>query len=168
MSTYTEALKQVNNLKEERIRAKSCYEKDISRLDREIVLQQKIIDAVESGMDQDLMPTALGLMYVRWQDDKSFTPEVALQLRAALRDVRNGGKFLRRGFFGVKEYGPFDSQEVNCDYGFGPRFGYVWFEIGLLPAARKRDLSEHDIISLAYAIRKIQADPSLSKLFGGK
>lgn len=49
---------------------------------------------------------------------------------------RDGDAALAREYVGMKNYAGFGDQEVSCEYGMGPTYGSVVFEIGRANGAR--------------------------------
>lgn len=81
--------------------------------------------------------------------------EAAQARDEAVRAVRAGGGWLLRRYIGCKRYEAW-YQGVNCEYGMGPRHGYVVFSIGLRPGrpgdtyeARQRLTPEEQRLALA-------------------
>jgi len=49
----------------------------------------------------------------------------------AIKDFYNGCERLKRNYFGIKNYAHFGDQRCDCEYGYGPRHGYIVFSVGI-------------------------------------
>jgi len=75
-------------------------------------------------------------------------------LNDAIRDISNGVVFLRKQFFGCKNYSQFICQRCDCEYGYGPKHGDIVFSIGLKNKNEK--FTENEIESMLYYLNMLK------------
>jgi len=76
----------------------------------------------------------------------------------AVDDIVSGMKIIKEQYFGCKNYACYICQGSDHSYGFGPKHGYIVFEIGAKPAVRKGDLvpTDKDREDIVYYLRMLQ------------
>ncbi len=61
------------------------------------------------------------------------------KIEAAISAIQtDGANALMKQTFGVKNYASFGDQGCDCEYGYGPRHGYIVFEIGRTGKSREK------------------------------
>lgn len=106
-------------------------EKRPTRYDNEAIVW--VINVAENmGVEMaDAYSIARRILQVEWGRDHARTPEVESCFDDAIADVRRGAPFMQRSYYGVKSYDAWPSQRADCQYGYGPSHGSIWFRIGL-------------------------------------
>lgn len=112
------------------------HEKAITALRHETSENETLIAQEKAGLDHDKILLAEHVLGARGyglgEGDKP------AQVRAAIADILDGCKLLRREYFATKNYDRFRSQGTRHPYGYGPSHGSVNFQIGLSDPVRKR------------------------------
>lgn len=75
---------------------------------------------------------------------------------AAIADIANGCRHLKKEFFGNKTYSGY-YQRCDCNYGYGPSHGGIRDEIGLKDSARKRELTDDEKDACIYYVKNYTA-----------
>ena len=65
-------------------------------------------------------------------------------------------KDLRRHYFGTKSYDRWYGQRTDCEYGYGPRHGYIMFSVGLKHEFRDHVFTPEEIEACVYYLNAIE------------
>ena len=86
-------------------------------------------DQVMLGVDVDMVELAESIIYI-----KGFSRLREDMIQDAITDVLTDFKHLRVCNIAIKDYERFAGQRTDCEYGMGPRHGYIVSEIGMHPS----------------------------------
>lgn len=103
-------------------------------------------EVLAKGVDTAKFEVASSVLYVSHFDQK------ICRLSAAKKDIANGFKWLKRGYYGAKHYDRWSYQDSDHDYRYGPSHGRIVSEIGLKPDARERDITPEETEACLYAL----------------
>lgn len=133
--------------------------RETARLRGEIAKRQTLLNQTEAGLDLARIALAETVLAVtdfsKGGDDRNKARQDAINWLGTQTPVGGYGS-LRYEFFGTKNYDGWRGQQVSCQYGYGPRHGSVCFSIGLLPDARKRDLTPEEADAAVYYLLNIE------------
>lgn len=90
------------------------------------------------GLDADKMDKGAEVVYVRGNATSQPRKDV---VKSAINCLLNEeGKSLQNQYFGIKNYDAFGDQGCDCEYGMGPTYGSIVFEVGLNPKYRTGEI----------------------------
>ena len=108
--------------------------------------------AATAGMDTAQLQLAETVLYVKGDFGHG---DDYLAVQEAIKDIAEGCTLLRQEYIATKNYGRWYHQGTGHPYGFGPKHGYVVFEIGLVPAARNRKLTPAEADAAIYYLSNL-------------
>ena len=101
---------------------------------------QETLDNHLRGVDADKMDLGATCVYVR---GNPISPQRKGVIKNAITDLLNTkGANLKKTYFGMKNYEGFGDQGCDCEYGMGPTYGSIVFEVGITPEYRKKDIPD--------------------------
>ncbi len=103
-------------------------------------------EALVKGIDVAMFETASKVIYICHSDK-----EIRMIDRARA-DVLSGFKIMRRSYFGSKHYDRFSYQDSVYEYRMYPSYGRIVSDIGMVKAARDRDISAEEVEACLYAL----------------
>lgn len=116
---------------------------------------QRRVNVGDSGLDLERVELARTVLLMRGSYARGGEARAAA-VRDAIADLVSGPTKMRTDSFGTKDYDRWSGQRCDCRYGYGPSHGHIVFEIGLLPDARARDLSEAERDAAVYYLANIE------------
>lgn len=76
-------------------------------------------------------------------------------IKKAINDVVNNFELMRKEYFGIKDYSGFVNQEIRCQYGYGPKHGYVVFSIGIKRNVRQKEFTDEEKDACIYYLNHL-------------
>jgi hypothetical protein len=114
---------------------------------------QNTLDNHLKGLDGDKMDRGASVVYIK---GKAHSPCRKGVLQEAIQDLlNNSGKKMKERYFGVKNYDSFGDQECDCEYGMGPTYGSIVFEIGLHREYRNKTIDENLLEDAIYYLTNV-------------
>jgi hypothetical protein len=160
-----EAEKNLIDLKNTKDQIQKKYSDDIKSIDHKINQATIDRDLLMKDFNLDKINLAKSFIYVEGVDNIG-QGESGSALNDAIKDFSEGVKYLRTRYIGCKQYDGFYMQRTDCEYGYGPRHGYIIFRIGLKDT--KHEFVDIEIDSCIYYIRKLKDDPEFRKIITQK
>lgn len=145
---------EINKKKTELLELKKKFRIQSDDLNNEISRREKMRDLLEEGLPEKAAIWASEVITIRSKE--YYTKDVTAMFHEAIEDIRTGANILKKKYFGVKEYGPWNSQSVCCEYGMGPSYGHVWFKIGLNRDYADYEFTEEELISMIQFLKHQQ------------
>ena len=132
-------------LQEDRAASIATHEALLKATSNELAQLAEAETLIVGGLDHDRIERARKIINVygsvgdvrRGRDGYGVGVRAAA-LAEAKADLANGGDQIGRRFFGVKNYDGFGDQRCDCEYGLGPRHGFIVFSIGLTRDLQQR------------------------------
>ena len=131
---------------------KRRHESEMKSLDSARLEARRIVEAITVGLDSDKIQLAETVIYAN--GDYGHGDDFAA-VKEAINDIAKGCKELRVEYFATKNYAHWFHQGTQHGYGYGPSHGSVVFSIGLLPEARRRDLTPDEADAAIYYLSNI-------------
>lgn len=131
---------------------------EIAEIVADIIAVKTAIGNAVGGMDLGLIALAESVIYVKGSYEKA-GEDRARCIQAAINDLADDRKNLKREYFGTKDYDRWHGQTSNHPYMMGPRHGYVIFEIGLQKGFRAphgRDLTPEEATAAIYYLHNLE------------
>lgn len=155
----TEAARKMHALKsnlEQHIKQSKTVEEEYRREIRDC---QQILSFSEYGLDQEKIAIAEKIIFVRGKLDKAgdeakgVISDAVKQLSLGCPNNQYNGDLWRFGF-GTKDYAGWHGQRSDHEYGYGPKHGYIIFQVGIQPDVRKErnqsELTEEEVEASIY------------------
>lgn len=136
-----------------------------ARLREEIRQRRSILEMSAAGIDFDKVALAKTILTVRgtYADggaDRASVVSDAVKQLATGKPVREHYGDLWRVFFGTKSYDRWYGQRCDCEYGYGPSYGSIIFDVGLTDAVRQSrthaDLTSDEIEACIYYLTNLE------------
>lgn len=120
---------QLFDLEADYLQRRDAYRRELARLDAKAAM-------VAANLDVDRIQRALDVINIRGEAwaGPAHDPVNRDRLRVvddAIADLAAGAPRLRNVYFGTKDYDRFVDQRCDCDYGYGPKHGWIVFSVGL-------------------------------------
>lgn len=127
------------------------YQETLKTITTEYDSLERLEKAAMNDLNIDYIQIAESVMYVHGNpygltDDRGFIAD------AAISDIANGCKKLKKEYFGNKVYSGY-YQRCDCEYGYGPSHGGIRDEIGLKSDVRKRELTSDEKDACIYYLK---------------
>jgi hypothetical protein len=148
----SEAVSEIDRINKLIKKEKQRHESEMKSLDNARLAARRIVEASTAGLDSDKIQLAETVIYA--QGNYGHGDDFAA-VKEAISDIANGCKNLRVEYFGTKNYAHWFHQGTQHGYGYGPSHGSVVFSIGLLPEARRRDLTPDEADAAIYYLSNI-------------
>lgn len=127
-----------------------------SKILRDSIASHRKAESVgRAGLNLEQVALAESVIYVRglYSNSGEGGPSA---LNDAINDLATErGASMRSGYFGTKGYAHWLGQREDCRYGYGPKHGSIVFEIGLVPEARRRELTDEEIEAAIYYLMNL-------------
>jgi hypothetical protein len=120
----------INQTKQEISNEKKRHEDEMGKFNKKLEYYNHIKSMLMNNIDANKVENAK--KFIRTEGVRNhFDGDASSQLAKAKQDVIDDFKILRREYIACKNYDRFIGQGLECQYGYGPRHGYVVFRIGL-------------------------------------
>jgi len=106
---------------------KAIFEKQKHKIEAEIADIEKQRGLILADMDEGKVVLAESIL----RFSHGFSRLEDRIAKKAIEDIVNGCDSMKDGYFGIKDYAHWRSQESHHSYGYGPKHGYIVFSIGL-------------------------------------
>jgi hypothetical protein len=150
MTTLKEIEQKLIELGREKEEEKKRHEEFMQKNMAQTKKAQRHKDMLLNGIDIEKILEAEKILAIRGLKEEYDEGVV----KRCIAEIASGGKALHREYFGVKNYERFIHQGSNCEYGYGPRHGYIVFSIGLKNP--KNLLSNNQVEQCLYYLNVIQ------------
>lgn len=153
-NALTHVKKDLDVLVKEYQEKKSSLSNKIAELEhnRNIILEDYNLEKIQN---------AKRFIYTRGAK-KYFYGEALQMLSKAIKDISSQTFKIKREYYGCKDYDRFVGQGITCQYGYGPRHGYVVMKIGANNAFQdgKINPDENDLSDILYFLHKLADEKS--------
>lgn len=169
---YKSTIDDIAELKREIETLTKEHEVRLAQMNAELVALQRKAAAMEAGVSASDYEVATEILYVKWPaGDYRRRSGIGDAFDRAIGIIQNGGHWLLHQFVGLKQYDRWSSQDSDHPYGYGPRHGHIWFEIGMMASARRSRLGMHpetdepltpeEILACVRYLRAVQKNPEI-------
>lgn len=172
--TYNELVERRVVLKDEINDLKARFKQDLRVLEGKLEPLERAVAVAEHphGISVVQFQLARAILILDWGRDsqgrRRTDREIQPVIETAIGHLRLGGSILRRTYVGLKQYDRWSAQEVQCEYGYGPSHGSVWFRIGMMEQYRRRPepLQEYEKVACIQWLNAVRERPDLLDVAG--
>lgn len=163
--SLTETVQEIYRLKIALAAHQSDAKAEENRIRADIRERYLILEASKDGIDLAKVALAKTVVFTRGTyanggDDRASVVEDAIAQLATGEPIRPGYGDLWRVAFGTKTYSGWYGQRSDHEYGFGPRHGFIIFQVGLVDEVRKNrahtDLTPDEIEAAVYYLTNLE------------